>query len=482
MKLSSLIAPWITIESSCDISGIVQDSRVVKLGDLFLAYSGGTYDARAFIPDVLKQGAAAVLYDPINWPSELVLPMQPNCIPFPDLMMKRGEISSRFYDYPTRAFDVIGVTGTNGKTTIAYLLAQAYELLDKPSAYVGTLGQGSVSNIIATYNTTPDPLSLQHFFNESRKQGVKAMCMEVSSHALTQGRVAGVDFSYAIYSNLSHEHLDYHKTMDAYALAKAQLFACPTLKWAFINQDDAYASIMRSSIVSDCNVLTYGIHTDCDIRALDIVMGMTGSQFSVASPWGRLEVQVKLIGQFNIYNSLAVLATLFASGYDKADVLRVMSQLKASPGRMEILRENPCVIVDYAHTPDALDNALSTVSKLKKRELHVVFGCGGDRDSSKRAVMGKIASQYADKVYITSDNPRTEDPMSIIDMIKQGVLTGNDVRVEPDRKKAIHQALFEAHEDDLILIAGKGHEDYQQIGTTRFPFSDQAVVRDYYQA
>jgi UDP-N-acetylmuramoyl-L-alanyl-D-glutamate--2,6-diaminopimelate ligase len=239
---------------------------------------------------------------------------------------------------------------------------------------------------------------------------------------------------------------------------------------------------MRSSIVGNCNVLTYGFDADCDIRALDIMMNMKGSQLSVASPFGRLEVQVNLIGQFNIYNSLAVLATLFASGYDKADVLYVMSQLKASPGRMEIVRENPCVIVDYAHTPDALDNALSTVSKLKKRQLHVVFGCGGDRDTSKRAVMGKIASEYADRIYITSDNPRTEDPNRIINMIKQGVLPGNDVLVEVDRKKAIHQALLDAHEDDLILIAGKGHEDYQQIGTTRFPFSDQAVVRDYYRA
>jgi len=480
MKLSSLMAPWITIETSCDIFDIVQDSRLAKPGDLFLAYPGSLVDARAFIPEVLQKGVAAVLYESSNWPSSLTLPTDANCIPIPDLMMQRGEIASRFYDYPTRAFDVIGVTGTNGKTTIAYLLAQACELLGKPSVYVGTLGQGSVSHLIPTQNTTPDPLSLQHFFYESREQGVKAMCMEVSSHALTQGRVLGVDFSYAIYTNLSHEHLDYHKTMEAYAIAKARLFESPMLKWAVINQDDAYAPVMRASIPNHCNLLTYGIHTNCDMRVLESVMDMTGSQLTVASPWGQLDLHVKLIGQFNIYNSLAVMATLFALGYDKVDILHVMSRLKASPGRMEIVHENPCVIIDYAHTPDALENALSAVSGLKKRQLHVVFGCGGDRDQSKRALMGKIANEYADNIIITSDNPRTEDPLGIIHMIGQGVSSDKQVLIEPDRKKAIHQALFDANQDDLVLIAGKGHEDYQQIGTTRVPFSDQAVVRDYY--
>lgn len=480
MKLSTLIAPWKKIAEDCDILGIEQDSRLVKSGDLFLAYPGGVYDARTFIPDVLEKGAAAVLYEPLNWPVDIARPTHKLCIPIPDLMLKRGEIASRFYDYPTHAFDVVGITGTNGKTTIAYLLAQAYELLGKSSAYLGTLGQGSVANITATNNTTPDPLSVQHFFHASRQQGVKVMCMEVSSHALIQARVAGIDFTYAIYTNLSHEHLDYHQTMDAYAAAKAMLFASPTLKYAVINQDDAYASMMCASVPSLCQTITYGIDAACDVCAENIKMEMTGSTFDVVSPWGRFEIHIKLIGQFNIYNSLAVLVTLFASGYHQQEVQQVMKKLKPSPGRMEIVHENPCVIVDYAHTPDALDNALSTVMQLKKRELHVVFGCGGDRDKTKRPLMGKVASEYADRMILTSDNPRTEDPMRIIDEIHAGVIASKQVLIESDRKKAIHQALLHAHEDDLVIIAGKGHEDYQQIGTTRLSFSDQNVVREFF--
>ena len=484
MKLSTLLAPWMVLNTDCDILNLQHDSRLVKPGDLFLAYPGHVVDGRAFIADALAKGAEAVLYEPANLPPDILHPgdsADAICIPISDLSMKRGLIASRFYGEPTRAFSVIGVTGTNGKTTIAYQLAQAYERLGLTSAYLGTLGQGPVSDIKPIKHTTPEPLALQHFFYESKLRDPAIMCMEVSSHALAQGRVAGIEFTQAIFTNLTHEHLDYHKTMQGYAEAKALLFAMPTLKWAIINADDAYGAIMSEQARGECNILTYGIDTPCDVRAADIVMTMRGTSFTVISPWGCFSVQVKLIGLFNIYNSLAVIGSLLAAGFSSQQVVDVMRELKPSPGRMEIVHENPCVIIDYAHTPDALENVLLTLEQLKQRELHVVFGCGGDRDKTKRPMMGEIASRYANHLVITSDNPRTEEPVTIIDDIVQGINSSQIKTIDPDRKHAIYKTLHMAHPDDLILIAGKGHEDYQEIGKTRFPFSDQDVVRSFYQ-
>ena len=305
--------------------------------------------------------------------------------------------------------------------------------------------------------------------------------MEVSSHALSQGRVSGVLFKGAIFTNLTHDHLDYHHTMDAYAEAKAQLFNRTELSFVVINQDDAYAEVMKSHVAPATKIYTYGFNATSDIHASNIVLHRHGSTFRLHSPWGEWDIQIKLIGAFNVYNTLAVITTLGAAGFTMDEVAALMSELSASPGRMEIVHEHPCVVVDYAHTPDALENALKTLRELKENSLCVVFGCGGDRDKTKRPVMGEIASRYADRVMITSDNPRTEDPLVIIEEIQEGVIQGKStVTQEQDRKKAIFSVLKSVTKQDIVLIAGKGHENYQQIGLNRYPFSDQAVVLEYY--
>jgi UDP-N-acetylmuramoyl-L-alanyl-D-glutamate--2,6-diaminopimelate ligase len=478
MKLSDLLRPWVTTSfSDCEISGLCNDSRKVTPGALFIAYPGAAADGRLYAEQARVAGAVAIAYEPESFQLSHAFPGDIPCVPVPQLGQKLAAIASRFYQHPTRSLSVTGVTGTNGKTTIAYQLAQAYDLLGQRAAYIGTLGQGDVQALQPLLNTTPDALCLQQSLHDYQQNGIKQVCMEVSSHALSQHRVDEIDFTTAIFTNLSHEHLDYHHTMQAYADAKAELFAMPTLKWAIINHDDAYGQQMAERINSSCQKLTYGLQDGSDVRAVNWEISMTGSQLDVVSPWGQHEVHVNVLGAFNIYNSLAVFASLLAHGIAASDAVNVMKKLQAAPGRMEVVAQKPCVIVDYAHTPDALENALATLQQLKKGRLGVVFGCGGDRDKTKRPMMGKIAGEHADFVIITSDNPRTEEPSVIVEEVAAGL----DSKVEAvkiiDRQEAIKQALKMADDQDIILIAGKGHEAYQQIGKERFAFSDQDIVR-----
>ncbi len=478
MKLLDLLEPWVNTPLPClDISGLQNDSRKLKPGDLFFAYPGALADGRLFMSQAKPLGAVAIVFDSDLLPTACFIPTDLPCIPVAALGKKLGAIASRFYDCPTRSLSVTGVTGTNGKTTIAYLLAQAYGLLGQKAAYVGTLGHGDVHDLQPLNNTTPDALCLQQFLYNYQQTAVKQVCMEVSSHALSQGRVDAIDFKQAIFTNLSHEHLDYHVTMQAYAAAKAELFATPSLRWAIVNHDDAYAPLMLEKRSAQCQALTYGLQDGSDVQAIHWQISMRGSEMTVVSPWGEHQVRVNLLGKFNIYNSLAVFASLLADGIDVSQVLEIMDKLQASPGRMEVVSQKPCVIVDYAHTPDALENVLSSLQQLKKGRLGVVFGCGGDRDKTKRPMMGRIATQWADFVIVTSDNPRTEDPTQIIAEVAEGFLPTTDVSTIVDRKEAIAHGLALLDEDDILLVAGKGHEAYQQIGTQRFIFSDQDVVR-----
>ena len=478
MKLVELLRPWVTTSlPDVDILGLQNDSRQVKPGFLFFAYPGAVADGRLFVSQARKAGAVAVVFDSEEVPEAIHFPSDLPCVPVPALGKKLSAIASRFYDYPTESLSVTGVTGTNGKTTIAYQLAQAYGLLGQKAAYVGTLGHGDVQDLQPLMNTTPDALCLQQFLYAYQQSGVKQVCMEVSSHALSQGRVDHIDFTQAIYTNLSHEHLDYHLTMQAYAAAKSQLFGIPSLKWAIINHDDAYGSVMLEKMSPGCQKLSYGLQDGSDVQAVSWKISMGGSQMTVASPWGQHEVQINLLGKFNIYNSLAVFTSLLADGIAVSDVVDIMDKLQASPGRMEVVAQKPCVIVDYAHTPDALENVLSTLQQLKKARLGVIFGCGGDRDKTKRPMMGRIASQFADFVIVTSDNPRTEDPSDIIAEVADGLLSTTEALTIVDREAAIAKGLSLVDAHDILLIAGKGHEAYQQIGAERFVFSDQAVVR-----
>ncbi len=478
MKLAELLSPWVrTTIPNVDVSGLQNDSRHVKPGYLFFAYPGAAADGRLFIRQAVLAGSVGVIYDPDHLPDAIYLPTDIPCVPLPKLASHLAAIAAHFYGHPTQALSVVGVTGTNGKTTIAFQLAQAFDLLGDKAAYIGTLGQGDVQALQPVLNTTPDALCMQQLLHEYKKNEVRQLCMEVSSHALCQGRVEEIDFSGAIYTNLTLDHLDYHHTMEAYAAAKAKLFAMPTLKWAVINRDDAYSQQMQDKLPSTCQKLTYGLQEDSDVRAINLKINMLGSEFDAISPWGQHAVRVNLLGKFNIYNSLAVFASLMAQGMKIGDVVEVMGKLKASPGRMEVVSQKPCVIVDYAHTPDALENALTTLQQLKQGRLLVVFGCGGDRDKTKRPIMGRIASENADFVIVTSDNPRSEDPAQIVEEVAQGLLPTVQALKVINREEAIQQAWNMADSQDIILIAGKGHESYQQIGTHRFVFSDQDVVR-----
>jgi UDP-N-acetylmuramoyl-L-alanyl-D-glutamate--2,6-diaminopimelate ligase len=397
-------------------------------------------------------------------------------------------IAERFYGAPSKKLSVTGVTGTNGKTTIAYQLAQAYAMLSKPAAYIGTLGQGRVGDgaggaeaLETTANTTPDAIQLQRLLAQYYAAGIEQVVMEVSSHALVQNRVSCIDFTQAIFTNLTHDHLDYHHTMEAYAEAKALLFACPSLRAAIINEDDLYATQMKAACYKGLALMTYGIkNTNSQIHLNSYEISMYGMKLDISSPWGRAALQVPALGYFNLYNSLAIFTSLMISGYAMDEVISVMRQLKPAPGRMEIVSQNPCVIVDYAHTPDALKQALITLDALKKKRLILVFGCGGDRDKAKRPIMAEISLSYADEIIITSDNPRTEDPMEIIHDIKSGILSSENsskVHCIVERKAAIEKAIGLADKDDIVLVAGKGHETYQEIGRERYFFSDQAVIR-----
>lgn len=462
------------------IRDLQNDSREIKPGDVFLAYPGGAFDGRDFIPNAIKAGAKAVIYEPRALKSPIAVDYQPiPMIPYEGLGEKLGELAKVFYHVPKDALDIVGITGTNGKTTIAYLLAQAYNLLGTEAAYLGTLGAGVLQKIKPMLNTTPDALYVQRFLHQCFTGGVKQVAMEVSSHALCMHRVDEVPFTQAVYTNLSHEHLDFHKTIDAYAEAKSKLFAYSSLESVVINTDDAYASCMIEVVNSHVNRFTYGVLKPADIMAKNIKLHAAGSIFDAKTPWGDLHCEISLLGRFNIYNTLAVIGSLLARGLTTLQVESVLPKLAASPGRMEQVSSAPIVLVDYAHTPDALEKALSTLNELKAAgRLIVVFGCGGDRDTTKRPLMGEVAAKLADVLIVTSDNPRTEEPLGIIKDITKNLTHQNILTLE-SREAAILKALEVADERDIILIAGKGHESYQEIGTTRIPFSDQDIVRQH---
>lgn len=477
MKWSELLKPWTEVSGDCEITGLCNDSRKVQAGDLFIAYPGAAADGRLYIAEALAAGAVAVVYEPREWPLRDYPPSSFLGAPLPQLARHLAAIASRFYDDPSKKMNVTGITGTNGKTTIAYQLAQAHALLGTRAAYLGTIGQGETNQLQPLANTTPDALALQSLFAHYHQRHIDQVCMEVSSHALAQQRVDCIHFNQAIFTNLTHDHLDYHGTMEAYAAAKAALFKKSNLQWAIVNRDDAYAEQMIAAIHPPCRLLTYGIYESADIRALDWDVSLSGTRIDVESPWGEYQLQINALGFFNIYNALAVFSSLLAAGYPHDAVVTVMSQLQPAPGRMEMVTKKPCVIVDYAHTPDALENVLATLEKVKKGRILVVFGCGGDRDKTKRPMMGRIAGQYADIAIITSDNPRTENPQQIIQDIEQGITAHPSLYKIENREEAIAKAVSLADKDDIILVAGKGHETYQQIGTHCHHFSDQEIIR-----
>ncbi|MDX2350267.1 MAG: UDP-N-acetylmuramoyl-L-alanyl-D-glutamate--2,6-diaminopimelate ligase [Porticoccus sp.] len=461
------------------VAGLSLDSRSVKSGEIFIALPGGVKDGRDYIDQALANGAAAVLAE-----AEGLDDLNPRVISISHLNQKLSGIAGRFYGDPSDQLSLTGITGTNGKTTCSQLLAQVFSLVGAPSGAIGTLGYGVVtkghSNMTDTGMTTPDAITVQAILAEYAADGVDHVAMEVSSHSLDQSRVAGVSFDTAIFTNLSRDHLDYHGDLVSYAGAKMQLFAMPDLANAVVNVDDPVGSEIALQLASSINVCGYSLlNNNASIFAKNIVLSGSGLRALVLTPWGEGEINSSLLGKFNLQNLLAVIGAACLQGVSLDDVLRVVPHLQSVPGRMELISIDvgPQVVVDYAHTPDALEKVLETLREHCSSQLWCVFGCGGDRDRGKRAQMGNIASRYADHVVITNDNPRSESAESIAVDIREGLAKGATAITCLDRAEAIRTAVDNAGDNDIVLIAGKGHEEYQLLGTERLPFSDQVQAR-----
>lgn len=476
MRLSALlegIAP-VGPEQDCIVRDAALDSRAVSPGTLFLALPGTRHDGRRYIADAIARGAAAVLYEPEGFdPGLLAVP----ALGVRGLTARAGTIAARLHGAPSRRLRVVGVTGTNGKTTCSQLLAQALDRPPKRCGVIGTLGYGFPGALESGLHTTPDACLLQRLLADFHAAGAAYVSMEVSSHALAQGRVDEVAFAVAVFTNLSRDHLDYHGNMEAYGAAKARLFRREGLAAAVVNRDDAYGRRLIDIAAGHTRVVTYGLESG-DVRAAALECTREGLRLRAATPQGDIEIAAPLLGRFNAANVLAVLATLLALGFGLDDAAARLAQLQPVPGRVErfvAADDRPLVVVDYAHTPDALAQVLEALRAHTRGRLWCVFGCGGDRDRGKRPQMGAIAERLADVVILTDDNPRHESGDAIIRDILDGMRT--PARVIRDRRSALAAAIGEAAPGDTVLVAGKGHEDYQQIGDTRRRYSDRATVR-----
>ncbi len=462
-------------------TGISNHSNHVKKGDLFLAYPGIKSDGRLFITNAISSGAAAVIWEPDGfiWPEAFTI----NNFPMKNLRAMVGVIADYFYKSPSQKLWTVGVTGTNGKTSSVNWIASSLNKLGYATGSIGTMGISFKGNSAVTKNTTPDPLVLHNSLKNFVQAGAKCAAIEVSSHGLSQGRLEGVSFDSALFTNLSRDHLDYHETMEKYAQAKSHLFNWPTLRNAVINIDDSFGQHLIENIKkSGVNLISYGLKKG-DVACLKFSHRKTGMKINVVTPWGKTIIDSNVIGAFNLHNFLGVLGILGSRGFDIQDAGAAISQCDAISGRMQSIRmpSNPLVVIDYAHTPDALEKSLTSLSSLlaNGEQLFCVFGCGGDRDKGKRSEMGRVASRIADQCFVTSDNPRSENAASIINDILAGI--ESNCHVEQDRKVAIGKSINLAKDTDIVLIAGKGHEQYQDYGSEKFIFSDWETAQIFMQ-
>ena len=461
------------------IHGMSADSRDLREGDAFIALAGASTHGLRFANQACAAGVSAILFE-TPAPANAALPA--NAVAVDGLRGKLGRMASRFYGEPSQALQMTGVTGTNGKTSTVQLLAQALSLRDRVVGTIGTLGAGLYGQHVAGERTTPDVIAVHRLLAQMREQGASHVAMEVSSHALDQGRVDDVAFRIAVFTNLSRDHLDYHATMASYALAKSKLFAWPTLQAVVINLDDEFGLHLFGNIAE--GVQRIGVSSrgakNALLRAEGIQLSPQGLQFTLAEGAAGLRVESALLGRFNIDNLLAVAGTLRALGWSLRAVADALPQLSPVDGRMNRVggeRGQPLVVVDYAHTPDALEQALSSLREHTPGRLTCVFGCGGDRDRGKRPQMAAIAERGADRIIVTDDNPRSESGNAIVADILSGFSDGAVLQVERDRAAAIALALEGAGDNDILLIAGKGHESYQEIAGAKYPFDDLAVAR-----
>lgn len=492
ITLADLLLDVVRCDSSIAIREITHDSRRVIPGALFVAFPGLHADGRDFIAEVIAKGASAVLFengDGYKPPAAIEQSANIPLIGVTDLASKISLLAARFYQEPSQQLTVIGVTGTNGKTSITQFVAQTLAAQQQRCAVIGTLGQGFLPHLQATGYTTPDAVGLQKDLAVCLANGATHVAMEVSSHSLSQYRVAAVKFDVAVFANLTRDHLDYHGTMAAYGAAKARLFQFPSLKHAIYNGDDAFGLELLAQHPDHAQALVYSTNphlaVNCPaIIAEAITPAHQGFIMTVQTPWGRAQLRSPLLGRFNISNILAVLGVLGVLNVPLAASIAALEHLQPVSGRMQSFGGcdgKPLVIVDYAHTPDALLQVLSALREHHPRQLWCVFGCGGDRDRGKRPLMGQVASQYSDHVIITNDNPRSEKPEQIAAEIQTGISAHHSLHIELDRAAAIAYAIHAAGPDDIVLIAGKGHETEQIIGKTVLPFSDVSTVQKIFQ-
>lgn len=472
------------------VTRMVTDSRAVTPGDTFVAYPGVQADGRQFIAQAIARGANAVIWEArgFNWNAAWRVPN----LAVEDLRQHAGEIADYVYGSPTQKLWMVGVTGTNGKTSCSHWIAQALSAQDRKSAVIGTLGNGFIGALQSTLNTTPDAILLHGLLAEYQMQGAQAVVMEVSSHALEQGRVHGVKYDVALLTNLSRDHLDYHGDMQHYAAAKRRLFDWHQLKYAVINLDDTFGVELAAQLQdAEVEVVGYGLSEAALALAerlgLRMVYGSAlqmdaqGLRLQVHSSWGGAALHSTLVGRFNAANLLGALGVLLVSSVELPDAVRELGRVQAVPGRMQAFGGGgrPAVVVDYAHTPDALEKVLQTLREVVATsggKLICVFGCGGARDRGKRPMMGTVAARLADSCIVTSDNPRDETPRDIIAAIVAG-MAGQNYQIIEDRAAAIAQAIAGAAAADTVLVAGKGHEEYQEIMGVKYPFSDIEVVK-----
>ncbi|MFL6592288.1 MAG: UDP-N-acetylmuramoyl-L-alanyl-D-glutamate--2,6-diaminopimelate ligase [Luteimonas sp.] len=476
MRLSQLLPDIDGIPADLEITGLVQDSRAIRRGDAFVAIGGFGAHGLGFVEQARQAGAAAILFEP---PAPAETPAPSDAIAVPGLRARIGAMGDRFHARPSRTMTVVGVTGTNGKTSTVQLLTQAWALRGIASGSIGTLGAGLHGHVVPTGFTTPLVLQMHALLAQLRDAGAQAVAMEVSSHALDQGRVDGVHFDVAVFTNLTRDHLDYHGDMGRYGEAKARLLAWPGLRAAVVNLDDAFGRQLRARLAGE--VRGVGLSSrgaDADVRAENIRLDAAGIGFDLVLAGERFSLQSPLLGRFNVDNLLAVAGVLHALEEAPRDIAATLEQLQPIPGRMNRLGggAQPLVVVDYAHTPDALEQALASLRGHVQGRLVCVFGCGGERDRGKRAQMAVIAERDADVVIVTDDNPRGEDGDAIVAEIVAGFAAPQAVQVERDRAAAIERAVGTARAGDIVLVAGKGHEPYQEIGGVRHPFDDAQVA------
>ncbi|WP_409305329.1 UDP-N-acetylmuramoyl-L-alanyl-D-glutamate--2,6-diaminopimelate ligase [Peribacillus sp. SCS-155] len=482
MKLQTLLSYLHTLSKDFgsdnpEITSIEHDNRKVKKGSLFICIKGYTVDGHDFAEAAVQKGASAVIAEkPLNLDVPVIIVR--------DTQRAMSVLADAFYGHPTQKLRLIGITGTNGKTTTSHLLEKIFHDANQRTGLIGTMYTKIGDTIYETKNTTPDSATLQKAFHEMVESKVDTAIMEVSSHALEQGRVHGCDYDVAVFTNLTQDHLDFHGTMERYKVAKSLFFS--QLGNAYVENRPKFAVLNADDEASEdyikwtaAHVITYGIDNEADLMAKDIHISSKGTEFSLVSTAFSRKVTLNLVGKFSVYNVLAAISAALCSGLELENILSSIEAVEGVSGRFELVNagQDFSVIVDYAHTPDSLENVLKTIGEFARKKVYVVVGCGGDRDKTKRPIMAKIACEFATNPIFTSDNPRSEDPAEILKDMERGV-THKEYKVIQDRKEAIEFAVSQAEAGDVVLIAGKGHETYQIVGDNVLDFDDRLAAKE----